>query len=135
MRALTRYITSPSAYSSLCRNEVEAREGIDTKSKQQLNTILHMSVEMRLKPVRALTHTQKFFKSHVAVRGRNEVEAREGIDTIRLPHSLLRECFCRNEVEAREGIDTFPFLQTISKESLSVEMRLKPVRALTLYWT
>ena len=61
------------------RNEVPAREGIDTA--ELLSQVPYQA------------------------QGRNEVPAREGIDTL-LPNSLGHLRICRNEVLAREGIDT-----------------------------
>ena len=64
----------------MSRNEVLAREGIDTDQ-------------------RALLYLNGF-------RCRNEVLAREGIDTMVLAPSPLSDDTSRNEVLAREGIDT-----------------------------
>ena len=62
---------------------------------------------------------------------RNELQAREGIDTkIDINVVSSRHARRRNELQAREGIDTFPpfsFVQRMRK----VEMSYKPERALT----
>ena len=66
--------------STSCRNEISAREGIDTTTSMSLTLLKHLR--------------------------RNEISAREGIDTIldQGPHSIHRRS--RNEISAREGIDT-----------------------------
>ena len=79
-----------------CRNEVLAREGIDTPDICR--------------------------KSSHALNRRNEVLAREGIDTTTLnsnPHLVL----CRNEVLAREGIDTIGNGICNHRRNQCVEMR------------
>ena len=66
----------------ICRNEVTAREGIDT--------------EYGSHPLKSWTSS------------RNEVTAREGIDTAIVKYYSNISTQGRNEVTAREGIDT-PF--------------------------
>ena len=82
MRALTLpgFGFHPQCISS-SRNEVLAREGIDTM----------------------LSMIQKDI---AAIPGRNEVLAREGIDTWSYLQYYGAGSHCRNEVLAREGIDT-----------------------------
>ena len=55
--------------------------------------------------MRALTHRCEW-QTDPFVSGNNEVLAREGIDTIRIPSSLGKLIIGNNEVLAREGIDT-----------------------------
>ena len=74
-----------------CRNEVTAREGIDTTPPQFL--ALQLST------------------------GRNEVTAREGIDTTRSLYSLGLVGSRRNEVTAREGIKNNKCQDTKSKDA------------------
>ena len=86
------------------RNEVKARQGIDTLDTIRTNDNSFIWVEMRLKPDRALTHSMLLIVSLFV--------------------------FCRNEVKARQGIDTpAPIRNRLI--GLTVEMRLKPDRALT----
>ena len=56
--------------------------------------------------MRALTLEFVAFCVH-EYRSRNEVLAREGIDTLTEKSSIVNSVSCRNEVLAREGIDTF----------------------------
>ena len=67
-------------YGTRRRNEVTAREGIDTRN------------------------SDTFHRSNIY--GRNEVTAREGIDTNTLSDTNFARMPRRNEVTAREGIDT-----------------------------
>ena len=65
--------------------------------------------------MRALTQDTNLYPSDSAIHGRNEVLAREGIDTFphALPfHTLLTR---RNEVLAREGIDTSSLVCWVSE--------------------
>ena len=91
---------------------------------------------MRYQPERALTHCITHRCENSCDNGRNEVSAREGIDThsFRMLH-LWHIYPCRNEVSAREGIDThdvLPSFQLMFQNQ--VEMRYQPERALTLYF-
>ena len=66
---------------TLCRrNEVSAREGIDTLRSRK-KTAGGWSVEMRYQPERALTLTVQLLQEITKLSCRNEVSAREGIDT------------------------------------------------------
>ena len=60
--------------------------------------------------MRALTHL--YFTDDMLCRrfSRNEVLAREGIDTFVRPAAASFCTSCRNEVLAREGIDTIYFM-------------------------
>ena len=84
---------------------------------------------MRYQPERALTLEIPDGISN-GVKSRNEVSAREGIDTKILKTHNVRLDTCRNEVSAREGIDTCIQLPRYSF-ACSVEMRYQPERALT----
>ena len=66
------------------RNEVTAREGIDTPKKIFTSTESNFDVEMRYQPVRALTQFPLPFLIGLFLLSRNEVTAREGIDTKRI---------------------------------------------------
>ena len=72
--------------------------------------------------MRALTHGLKDVHVYQPSQSRNEVLAREGIDTTTLnsnPHLVL----CRNEVLAREGIDTIGNGICNHRRNQCVEMR------------
>ena len=62
--------------------------------------------------------------------GRNEVKARQGIDTHILQRCHILQHLRRNEVKARQGIDTFKS-NFFSDLEFVVEMQVKPDRALT----
>ena len=102
--------SSPHKYwATFCqgRNEVKARQGIDTLDTIRTNDNSFIWVEMRLKPDRALTHSMLLIVS-LFVFCRNEVKARQGIDTHILQRCHILQHLRRNEVKARQGIDT-PF--------------------------
>ena len=61
---------------------------------------------------------------------RNELQAREGIDTVSISSRLILGIIGRNELQAREGIDTAPIPAIITIDT-KVEMSYKPERALT----
>ncbi|SCJ79653.1 Uncharacterised protein [uncultured Lachnospira sp.] len=96
MRALTQISRDSIVFTKKTRrNEVTAREGIDTYSPSP-------------------------FRERLPCR--NEVTAREGIDTeIYECHKALLPG-CRNEVTAREGIDTM-LPSAFTSSMYSVEMR------------
>ena len=56
--------------------------------------------------MRALTHSLRIPYRNKICEGRNEVLAREGIDTHASRKPSSKFALCRNEVLAREGIDT-----------------------------
>ena len=61
---------------------------------------------MSYKPERALTQDiSPPFRASASTR-RNELQAREGIDTLKPSWGLEISILCRNELQAREGIDT-----------------------------
>ena len=62
---------------------------------------------------------------------RNELQAREGIDTVICLETFDLIIQCRNELQAREGIDTIDSLGHPSYSLPNVEMSYKPERALT----
>ena len=73
--------------------------------------------------MRALTQLLRR-RECVLILCRNEVTAREGIDTLH-PVSLLGcdPCYSRNEVTAREGIDTLYMKEAFASFDNLVEMR------------
>ena len=87
------------------RNELQAREGIDTLFYTFQN-YHEPSVEMSYKPERALTRQHCVKRQVIHIWGRNELQAREGIDTILAESHEGKHALCRNELQAREGIDT-----------------------------
>ena len=73
--------------------------------------------------MRALTRPSSRSSGARHSKRRNEVLAREGIDTMLFFHLLaLLDC-SRNEVLAREGIDTKKSVKRINVTVLRVEMR------------
>ena len=62
---------------------------------------------------------------------RNELQAREGIDTLSYMIKRDHRIQSRNELQAREGIDTLLSYVLECSTSLHVEMSYKPERALT----
>ena len=92
--------------------------------------ILH-KVEMRYQPERALTLIIVIVCYPVHNTGRNEVSAREGIDTLIWIFTCNIIKLRRNEVSAREGIDTRAEPVPIYYCCDYVEMRYQPERALT----
>ena len=89
------------------RNELQAREGIDTSTLLFQIVIPLCNVEMSYKPERALTRQHCVKRQVIHIWGRNELQAREGIDTYH--HDRFRQILypgSRNELQAREGIDT-----------------------------
>ena len=60
---------------------------------------------MSYKPERALTLDTDVQLS-TWLQGRNELQAREGIDTQEDDMQQARSCKSKNELQAREGIDT-----------------------------
>ena len=80
---------------------------------------------MRYQPERSLT--QELFTVHKfrSFSGRNEISAREGIDTPSSPSERTLS-HRRNEISAREGIDTHNRHLTLWQYHYPVEMRYKP---------
>ena len=62
---------------------------------------------MSYKPERALTRQHCVKRQVIHIWGRNELQAREGIDTILAESHEGKHALCRNELQAREGIDTY----------------------------
>ena len=61
---------------------------------------------MSYKPERALTRSCSRIVFYGLCLRRNELQAREGIDTILAESHEGKHALCRNELQAREGIDT-----------------------------
>ena len=90
-----------------CRNEVTAREGIDTAPgpDNSYTAFLSRNEVTAREGIDTLCCTTPP-TSDYGYR-RNEVTAREGIDTRRNLVNLSIRDYRRNEVTAREGIDTY----------------------------
>ena len=88
-----------------------------------------MNVEMRYQPERALTLRSPTLGSQ-PLSSRNEISAREGIDTSTVHDQICTAYTRRNEISAREGIDT-PLSSALTAPNIKVEMRYQPERALT----
>ena len=89
---------------------------------------------MSYKPERALTRQHCVKRQVIHIWGRNELQAREGIDTYH--HDRFRQILypgSRNELQAREGIDTRHCGITLISFDHDVEMSYKPERALTQF--
>ena len=131
-RALTLFTLSVKnlRQSFFSRNEVLAREGIDTVEASRLSITKTFFVEMRYQPERALTQQQTEGPVCSADTCRNEVLAREGIDTIS-PLCVFYICI---KVEMRyqpERALTLKTFLVVEVRRLTVEMRYQPERALT----
>ncbi len=82
--------------------------------------------------MRALTRPSSKLNQQ-AIQRRNEVLAREGIDTGYSRIHSSKHQNGRNEVLARDGIDTLK-LSILNTLEILVEMRYQPERALTQYF-